>query len=524
MMVHSFSNQLSQQVSARTRALPSIMQYVAALALGLIAAYSHVPWGWWGLYFLCVPVLLTLLYQAQSPMRGVGLSFCWAFGYFLPNVAWISRALTIDAEQFGWMVPVAIIVIPAYLALFYAVAARILMLYRGHVGTFAMAFAALWFLAELARGHWLFAFPWALSGYIWAETLPMLQLTSIVGIEGLSALTLFTSASLWLTVYKSGWQRTVAIIPLLCMVGGFFWGQQRLQNETMLTDVKVRLVQPNISQSLKWDADQTAHNYQILLELSATPTDTTPDLVIWPETASPYMLDTNLGQRLRAVAALAPHGHLMAGSNRATFDPITGELKELWNSLLTINQRGQIIDIYDKHHLVPFGEYAPLRAWLPVEKITQGSLDFSRGHGARTVTSLADIPPFSPLICYEAIFSSAVTARGQRPEWLLNITNDAWYGDSAGPYQHAAIARVRAIEEGLPMVRVANTGISFMADAYGRMRVQTSLNAAAVKDTLLPASLPPTLYSRSASLQRTVSAIILILCLFAAFFWWRFIE
>jgi apolipoprotein N-acyltransferase len=217
--------------------------------------------------------------------------------------------------------------------------------------------------------------------------------------------------------------------------------------------------------------------------------------VVWPETAARYLLDRSPELRLALGGAAPPGGLLITGMPRA--EPASGQVERIWNSLGVLDRAGNILATYDKFHLVPWGEYVPWRRVFPfIDKLTPGSLDFSAGPGPRTL-HLPGLPPVGALICYEVVFPGRVVDPGDRPAWLLNLTNDAWYGDSFGPYQHLVAARLRAVEEGLPLVRAANTGISAVIDPYGRVRASLGLGLAGVLDADLPAALPgATVYAR----------------------------
>lgn len=262
----------------------------------------------------------------------------------------------------------------------------------------------------------------------------------------------------------------------------------------MVPGVRLRLVQANIDQRLKWQESERVNTLRKYLALSSQPGAGPITHVVWPETALPYFLSTE-PELLRVLAQVVPPGGLLlTGAVRA--DPPGTVPVQVWNSVHAIDDRGQVVATHDKFHLVPFGEYVPLRGILPIDKITPGASDFSAGPGPGTLV-LPGLPPVSPLVCYEAIFPGAVTARtGQRPQWLLNVTNDAWFGQSAGPHQHFASARLRAVEEGVPMVRVANTGISAVIDPYGRVLASLALGREGVLDAALPEALPPTPFAR----------------------------
>jgi apolipoprotein N-acyltransferase len=265
---------------------------------------------------------------------------------------------------------------------------------------------------------------------------------------------------------------------------------ERLPSEE--TGIWLRLVQPSIPETLKWDPSAVEANFRRLIELSTGPSEHKLTAVLWPEAAAPFLLERDAAHR-NAIAAVAPRdGYLITGALRA--NPPPDPPTRIWNSIEAIDREGTIRARYDKAHLVPFGEYVPLSEVLPIKKITPGSIDLSAGPGAQTI-ALSGLPAFSPIICYEAIFPGAVVDPRARPAWILNVTNDAWYGRSSGPYQHFAITRTRAIEEGLALVRVANNGISGVVDPAGRVVARTSLDSVGHADVPLPASLSPTVYA-----------------------------
>jgi apolipoprotein N-acyltransferase len=297
------------------------------------------------------------------------------------------------------------------------------------------------------------------------------------------------------------WSRRAAVVGGAVLAGGFVLGLARLwPEEPPVQPVALRIVQGNIAQGHKWRDDLRAAHFRHYLALTAAVPPPTPEagegqvVVIWPETASPYLLESDAMAREFAARALPPGAVLIAGTPRLERLPEgSSPPVRIWNSLVGIDAAGAIVGLYDKHHLVPFGEYVPLRTVLPLETIVPGNLDFSAGPGPRTLTLAGfDVPPFSPLICYEVIFPGNVTARGERPAWLLNLTNDAWFGVSSGPFQHLAAARLRAVEEGLPLVRAANTGISAIFDARGRTVGTLGLGETGVIAAPLPGVLPAT--------------------------------
>ena len=323
----------------------------------------------------------------------------------------------------------------------------------------------------------------------------MLQAVSSVGIYGLSLLTVL-AASLPARLGDLSSERKFAPYVAVALVAALaVGGAVRLGHDegAVVPGMNLRLVQPSIPQTLKNDPAEDAADFRRMLALSGSPSAVPLKLVIWPEAGAPPFLGRDEAAR-RAIAAAIPRDAIvLVGTVRTDPPPLRPE--HVWNSLEAIDTKGDILASYDKSHLVPFGEFVPLRSVLPINKITPGTIDFSAGPGPRTI-ALAGVPPFSPLICYEAIFPGAAVDGNDRPDWLLNITNDAWYGYTSGPFQHFAIARTRAVEEGLPLVRNGNNGISGVVDPYGRIVRKFALDGVGVLDAPLPAKLPPTLYAQ----------------------------
>ena len=302
---------------------------------------------------------------------------------------------------------------------------------------------------------------------------------------------------------KDGWCtngspfRPISVAVLILFVvwaGGAF----RLSgaSDEIVSDVVLRLVQPNINQKLKWEPGHREKNFREQIRMGAAapgPGLPVPTHIFWAETAATYFIEKDLASR-KAIARATPKGGLtITGAPRTVRRG--DDIYQVRNSIHGIDEAGNVVGTYDKFHLVPFGEYIPLRKIFKFSKITAGTTDFSAGPGPRTLR-LKGLPPVSPLICYEVIFPNQVVDRQDRPEWLLNLTNDAWYGASSGPYQHFDAARLRAVEEGLPLVRVANTGISGVIDGYGRVVSRLALGKKGTLDSVLPGSLQPTLYGR----------------------------
>jgi len=476
---------------------------LAAFLLGVLAACSLPPVDLTPVLLLAFPGVIWLADGCGGFIAACAAGWSFGFGFFLAGLYWIAASLFVDIAAFWWLVPFAALGLPAFFALYSAAA-----LGASHVtcrwfrlgGTErVLVFVVYWVLAEWLRGHLLTGFPWNLVGYAWSGGFPdalfVLQATSLIGIYGLSLATVAAAALPARLGDFSGRRWLPVLVAALLVVAPAAWGLYRLSEGRPgdVPGVNLRLVQPSIPQSLKNDPSQVLANFRRLFALSMSAGGENATAILWPEDAAPPFLERD-GSARNALAQAAPStGYLITGTVRT--DPAPLPPVHIWNSLVAIDRSGVLRADYDKFHLVPFGEYVPFRGILPIQKITPGTIDFSAGPGPRTI-ELPGLPPFSPLICYEAIFPGAVVDEAHRPAWMLNITNDAWYGFTSGPFQHLAIARVRAVEEGLPLARVGNNGVSALFDPYGRVVGRLDLDAVGVLDVKLPRALAPTFYSR----------------------------
>ena len=478
-------------------ALTGWRRLTAAVVAGAVASLAMPPVGAVPVLLVSFPVLIWLLDGVRTTRGAFAVGWSFAFGFFVLGLYWIAFSLTVDIARFFWALPFAVAGLPALLALFPAAATAALHALALTGLSRVLAFAALWGVAEWLRGHLFTGFPWNLVGYGWVDWLAVLQSVSVIGIYGLSLITV-TVASLPAAAVdpiRRGWSRSgsLAAVAGLCVLAMIGWaGSARLSgiDPGTVDNVTLRLVQPNIDQADKWNADRAIEHFNLHRRLSVEPGWEQVTHVIWPETAIPWSPDM-ADQVRRALAEIAPPGGaIIVGAPRADDAPDPS----YWNSLFVIDDAERIVAVYDKFHLVPFGEYMPFSDILPIASIAGGRIDYSAGPGPQ-ILELPGAPPVSPLICYEAIFPGNVTG-AQRPAWLLNLTNDAWFGATAGPHQHFAIARTRAVEEGLPLVRVASTGISGTVDAAGRIVERLGLDERGIRDAQLPAALPePTLFS-----------------------------
>lgn len=438
----------------------------------------------------------SLVASRKRAVRALEIGWFFGFGQLLVGLYWISNALLVDSQAFGWAVPLAAGALPAVLAVFPAlgIAAAGFFWSAGVGRIFVLAIA--WTVAEWLRGHAFTGFPWNLIGYVWVEVNPVRQGAALMGIYGVGLLTVFIAASPATLAgvgfrHRGPWGLVGAGLVILGALWG--WGSFRIADTApqRVPGVLLRVVQPNIEQSLKWRADKREQNFDRHLALSAGPGTDAVTHLIWPEAAVPYYLGSDAVRRAMIANRLSKNQVLLTGSLRTEVGP--AGVRRFWNAFHAVDSQGSVIATYDKSHLVPFGEYLPLRplfSLVGLEKIAFGLGDYSAGPGRRTL-EVPGAPPFSPLICYEIIFPGKVVARaGPSPSWLLNVTNDAWYGVSTGPHQHLAMARFRAVEEGLPVVRSANTGISAIVDPYGGIVAKLGLGEGGVIDGPLPSTIP----------------------------------
>ncbi|MBW7852313.1 MAG: apolipoprotein N-acyltransferase [Rhodospirillales bacterium] len=477
-------------MAAAIRGLGGWRRRLLAIALGAAAALALPPLHWVPVLWLAFPGLVWLADGGTGRRGAFGAGWWFGFGHFSAGLYWVSHALLTDPARFGWMIPFAVFGLGGVLAVFPALAVLAMRLSGARGAGRVSVLAGAWTIGEWLRSWMFTGFPWNLTGTVWMPSDAMLQFAALTGAYGLSLVTVLAAAlpavlgDPWPAARQ--WGAAAAGIALLAVV----WAGGALRLATAdsgyVDGVRLRLVQANIAQNHKWRDDLRRRNLADHVALSRAPGFEGATHVVWPETAAPYFLTTDAGARQAVASAAPPGGAVLTGAPRAT--PPGEAPFQVWNSLIAVDPSGAVTGVYDKAHLVPFGEYVPLRGLLPIAKITHGGTDFSAGPGPRTM-AVPGLPPFSPLICYEGIFPAAVVGDGARPAWLLNVTNDAWFGFSAGPYQHLAAARMRAIEEGLPLVRAANTGISVVTDAYGRVVAGIGLGKRGVVDSGLPAPL-----------------------------------
>ena len=483
---------------------------LSAFLLGALSVVALPPHYFFPVLVLTLSCLLYLLSNTNSYKKSFTIGYLFGFGLFSFGFSWVGNAVLLEPEQTGWLYPVIFLASGAYFGLFVAVPA-LLANRAKNILLKIFVFSAAWTIFEWIRGWFLTGFPWNPIGSTLAFYPAFIQPAAIFGVYGLSFLTvLFCS----LPAAFTGGKKEVIISSVLmdiiaCSV--FIFGFLRLLDNTEFSETKVRLIQPAIPQSLKWNKQLLEDNFMQYVELSGQEENNDIDFVIWGETASPFNPRIFSEYSEEYKKATPDNGYLIFGT--IDYEYAFGD-RMAKNSMLVMDKNGEIVDSYDKIHLVPFGEYIPLREYLPdfVRPVANIIGDFKQGEG-HNVIKLENKPSFSGLICYEVIFPSKVTDKNNRPEWIAVLTNDGWYGISAGPYQHLVAAQLRAVEEGISVVRSANSGISAVIDPFGRISAKIDLAKKGFVDAKIPQSLSPTFYAEHGNLTiLIICMLILVLC------------
>lgn len=464
------------------------LTFVTGAISGLVFAPIFFMPGLFAIALLCYQVEKAKNWQEASI-----IGFIFGFGHFLTGMYWISIGVTVYIDEFWWAIPFALFGLPIILAFFTAATCGLAFLTNKY-SYYQFIFCISWVFCEWLRS-WLFTgLPWNLMGYALAFSDSLIQLASVVGIYGLSFFTVYISSSFYPIFSKDYHKLKIFLVnSLILTLSISLYGFCRLHNNpTSFIDVKIRLVQPSIPQVAKWDEQEFWKNLDLLIRLSQEPGDV--DLIIWSEAALvvPYNYEpikVKILQMLENKQAI-----LITGG--VTHNNKVGEDLEIYTSLYALNPEGNQLFEYHKSHLVPFGEYMPLKKILPLKKLTPGILDYTEGD-RRLVNLDRYHLTIKPLICYESIFPNFARTSNKVANLIINVTNDTWYGNSSGPYQHLHISRMRSIENGLPMVRVANNGLSAIIDPVGRIIQFMALNEVGYIDNLIPSKLPyKTLYSQ----------------------------
>jgi len=486
-----------------------------AVAAGSASVMAFAPIFIWPLLFLTLPVFLWLIDSSKGCRSAGRAGFFFGFGFFFFSLFWIGEAFLVEAERFAFLLPLAVTLLPAGLALYWAAAAAIARKLwptgLARIFLFALTLAA----AEWLRGHLFTGLPWNLLGYALTFPLPLMQAVSLVGVYGLTAIAalIFTAPLVVLADARDTERRAtlialgVAVVPLVLL---YAWGAYRLTTPTSdVAGINLRIVQPSVPQREKWMAEHQRRIFADHLTLSHTDEHGVIDgaanitHIIWPEAAMPFLpLEHN--EALTAIADMLPDGaYLATGALRREMIDKSGarlplDAHRLYNGILVFDTKGALVSTYDKIHLVPFGEYLPadpILTALGLKKLTHGQGAFTPGEAPRKLLPVPGWPSTLGLVCYEALFPGAVVQSGGRPDAILNVTNDGWFGNTSGPRQHFHQTRVRAVEEGVPVIRAANNGISAIIDPYGRAEKILDLNVRGVIDGRLPVAAGATYYS-----------------------------
>lgn len=498
--------QFASTLRDRITALSPWKARLILVVSGAASAAALPPLHWIFVLPLTIPIVVWVIEATETKRQAFGAGWWFGLGHFAAGLYWVSLSFLVDIASHGWMAPFAVTGLAAGMALFIGLPALAVRLINMRGPAVCFAFPAFWVLSEWLRSWILTGFPWNLMGTIWTFSDSMIQPAALFGVYGLSLVTLLAAAAPAALAWKNPSAKTPLALAVAILALSWGWGTWRLDQPGPgdQPGILLRIVQPNIAQADKWRNDLRPRHVRTLLDMSQKKSTERPTHIVWPETAVPYFINRESNIRQAMAAIIAKGGAILTGAPSAT--PTGAESFKVWNSIVAIDGTGTIVAKYDKAHLVPFGEYVPFRSFLPIEKLTAGRADFTPGP-TRTTLSISGLPSFSPLICYEAIFPTEVVQQGNRPEWLLNVTNDGWFGLSSGPYQHFASARLRAVEEGLPLVRAANTGISAIVDSKGRITSHLPLGISGILDAPLPKPLTsPPLFSR------TGATIPLILC------------
>jgi len=470
-------------------------RFLMLLVAGAIAGLSVPPFYILPALFLTMPIWVWALDGAErlpgwrrifGPAFTIG--FAYGLGYFLVAFHWLGAAFFVDGGVMLVVMPFAILALAALIALFWGLASAIAHLFWSTGGWRIVTLATFLTMAEWARGHFFSGFPFDLLGYAFAANDEMAQLASVIGVYGLTALAALlsmTPALIWPADRRGMTQRLAPFfVSLVVIVAQIGFGHYRLANTTITqrTDMRMRIIQPMVLEHADWTEAKPADIITKLIDLSQTKTGpndpgmSTVTQLVWPESSLPFFLSDYPDALSRVAQILPANGILLTGAPREPFAGIganTGDPDDrpAFNSLIAVNKQGEIIASYDKSHLVPFGEYLPfpqLFAALGLKQFVPGATGWQAGAGNRLMV-LPNAPPFLALICYEAIFSGDLGRYTGDAQFILNITNDAWFDGSVGLAQHADHVKLRAVEEGLPLIRVANSGLTEVVDPLGRV-------------------------------------------------------
>ena len=479
-----------------------------AILCGAAGALAMPPFGLWPALAVSLTAAVWLIdgSVAGRRLRRLGTmgraalaGWLWGFGYFVAGLWWLGSAFLVEADVFAWLLPFGVLGLPALLAFFPAAGFGLAAAFWSPGPSRLLTLAAALTASEWLRGHAFTGFPWNAFGMAFGQNLYLMQTASVLGLWGLTFAAVLTLATPALLGTEEGGLRFkplgAALVFILSMAG---FGALRLPAEPVrpVAGVKLRIMQPNLQQDAKFrpsNGPAILRSYLDLSDRATSPTTTglaDVTLLIWPESAFPFLLHREPNALAQIAELLPPNTTLVTGAARQGEGPPGEQTGRYFNSIHVVDSEGAITATYDKVHLVPFGEYVPkvldatLRT-LGIRQFVQIPGGFVPGD-RRGALKIGQLPAAAPTVCYEAIFPDEVAVDGPRPGWILNVTNDAWFGDTPGPHQHFAQARLRAVEQGLPLVRAANMGISAVVDPFGRIVASLPLGREGVLDAALP--------------------------------------
>ena len=504
------------------------------LALGAIAALGFEPWNLWLLTIVGIAAWLYLIYEAASLRAALATGWLFGFGHFAIANLWIQQPFEFQDKmppQFGY---VAVVLVAVYLALFPMLTAGLAWRFASPAArrdpapridtAFVLAASAAWIGSEYLRGMLFTGYPWDPLSVVWLATDHMAQLAAYVGTYALSGIIVLASGCLLVAIVDR--RAYLPVLILIAMVG-FSTAPVGSAMQGFLDPMRVRVVQPNLAEEARPTDDYAEANFQALARLSGTPSPDHARLILWPEGAIRFPVEDGypdyvyqlMGSartaRIRMASLLGDHDAILTGTQGMYFDRKTGDMTAATNSIAVIGADATLHGRYDKAHLVPYGEYLPMRPLLEaigLSRLVPGDVDFIPGPGPRTMR-ITGFGKVGMLICYEVIFSGHVVDPRDRPDFIFNPSNDAWFG-TLGPPAHLAQARLRAIEEGLSIVRATPTGISAIIDPDGRIRQSVPMGqAGAIEGAVRRGT--PTLFSLFGNWMALIVSAILLICAIA---------
>ncbi|WP_164503779.1 apolipoprotein N-acyltransferase [Rickettsiales endosymbiont of Stachyamoeba lipophora] len=471
----------------------NLYSYLSLIVVGILSSFGFAPLFIYPLIILYIVTLVYIIEHNDALLPLFQKAWMLSLGHFIGNCYWICYSLVIELEKFWWMIPFALTVLPGFLAIYPALAAFIAkkFVHKGNVLGVIIGFPAIFVICEILRAKILTGFPWNLIGYSLAFNDELIQIASFGGIYILSFVSILIGTILYYAIIHNSLYKLLSAVLIMAAI--YIFGYYRLPAFPEFTNKSVKIIQANIKQELKWDEQRKYQEFIKHIHLTKANARVN-DIIIWPESAVPYALNQFADLKKFIINNLPANSYLLTGAIQVNM--VQNEILNLWTSLYILSTNNHLEHkIYNKTKLVPFGEFIPFRDILPIDKVTPGQIDYSPG--SENSYLILDNLIILPLICYEAIFPKHNLNPNVKYDLIINITNDGWFGDSFGPYHHFHMSRLRAVELGLPLVRAANTGISTVIDAYGKIISFTKLNHEAVLESYIPKAIPSTFFAKN---------------------------